>query len=552
MGERGSFAKPSILPGPAAPDRAGRRALLAPALALLALGALHALAFAPWPAWWLQIAALAAGLRLIMIAAPRGRRAVFGLAFAFALGHFSAGLCWLHVSMHDHGGMPWLLAALALVAFCAYLAVFPAAACALTLGGGRGRDGPMAPSPPQSTALAAPATAAWWVVAALCGAWTLAELARGWLFTGFPWLAVGYAHLDGPLAAIAPLLGAHGVGAAAVAVAAIVAQAALPGLDTRQRAARAGAAAAALAACVPLGTLEFVRPAGDLLSVRLVQGNVAQSLKFEPGAAVAAMRAYARHVTESRAALTVLPETAWVTPWSATPDTIRDEIMTALRARGAALALGVPLVDPSADGGLRITNSVLLLDGGPGGGRYDKQHLVPFGEFIPWGFAWFVRMMRIPLGSFARGEPPQPPFTVGGLRIAANICYEDLFGGEIAAAVRAPASAGVLLNVSNIAWFGDSHALPQHLEISRMRALETGRPMLRATNTGVTASIDHRGRVLARLPNQREAVLDTRVQATAGTTPFVAAGDAPIAALAAVLLVAAAMAARARRRNPIQ
>lgn len=548
MGERGSFAKPSILPGPAAPDRAARRTWLAPALAALALGALHALAFAPWPAWWLQIAALAAGLRLIMVVAPHGRRAVFGLAHAFALGHFVAGLCWLHVSMHDHGGMPWLLAALALIAFCAYLAAFPAAACALALGAANRRDAPAVAGGTR----AAPATAGWWAIAALCGAWTLAELARGWLFTGFPWLALGYAHLDGPLAAIAPLLGAHGVGAAAVAVAAVTAQATLPGMGRRQRAARAAVAVAVLAACVPLGTLEFVRPAGEPLSVRLVQGNVAQSLKFEPGAAVAAMRSYARHVTESRAALTVLPETAWVAPWSATPDTIRDEIMTALRERGAALALGVPLVDPSADGGLRITNSVLLLDGGSGGGRYDKQHLVPFGEFIPWGFAWFVRMMRIPLGSFARGEATQPPFTVGGLRVAANICYEDLFGGEIAAAVRAPASAGVLLNVSNIAWFGDSHALPQHLEISRMRALETGRPMLRATNTGVTASIDHRGRVLARLPHQREAVLDTRVQATTGTTPFVAAGEAPIAALAAALLVVAAIAARARRRMPIQ
>ena len=462
------------------------------------------------------------------------------LGFTFGLGWFVAGVSWLFISMHRYGGLPAPLAATALLIFCAYLALFPAAASALA--SARCRPGKHRQSKFGLTGYAL----------AFSGAFTLFELLRGWLFTGFPWLALGYAHLDGPLAAIAPLLGAHGVGAAAVAVAAIVAQAALPGLDTRQRAASAGAAAAALAACVPLGTLEFVRPAGDPLSVRLVQGNVAQSLKFEPGAAVAAMRAYARHVTESRAALTVLPETAWVTPWSATPDTIRDEIMTALRERGGALALGVPLVDPSADGGLRITNSVLLLDGGPGGGRYDKQHLVPFGEFIPWGFAWFVRMMRIPLGSFARGEATQPPFTVGGLRVAANICYEDLFGGEIAAAVRAPASAGVLLNVSNIAWFGDSHALPQHLEISRMRALETGRPMLRATNTGVTASIDHRGRVLARLPHQREAVLDTRVQATTGTTPFVAAGEAPIAALAAALLVVAAIAARAGRRIPIR
>jgi apolipoprotein N-acyltransferase len=529
VGEPGSSPRPSPLAQDAARDRTKHRARLAAVLAALSLGAVHALAFAPWPAWWLHLASLAAGLRLAMAAVPHGQRAVFGLAWAFAMGHFVAGLCWLHVSMHDHGGMPWLLAALALLAFCAYLALFPAVACALAL---RPRPGI--------------------AIAAVCGAWTLAELARGWLFTGFPWLALGYAHLDGPLAAIAPLLGVHGVGMAAVGIAAIAAQATLAGMNRRQRATRVVLAAVLLAGCVPLAMLEFARPVGEPLSVRLVQGNVAQSLKFEPGAAMAAMRAYARHVVESRAALTVLPETAWVTPWSTTPPAIREPIVAALRERGGTLALGVPLVDRLADGSLRITNSVLLLDGRSEAGRYDKQHLVPFGEFVPWGFAWFVRMMQIPLGSFARGGPTQAPFEVGGLRLAANICYEDLFGGEIAAAVRDPVSAGVLVNVSNIAWFGDSHALPQHLEISRMRALETGRPMLRATNTGVTASIDHRGRVLDRLPGQREAVLDTRVQATTGTTPFVAAGEAPIAALAAALVIGAAIAARAGRNRPIQ
>jgi apolipoprotein N-acyltransferase len=502
------------------------------ALALLPAGALHALAFGPWPQWWLQLAMLALGLHLLLrAAAGRGARAALPGAFAFALGHFMAGLCWLHVSMHDHGGMPWLLAAAALAAFAAYLALFPAAACALALAVG----GPIP---------------GWRAGAALAGAWTLAELARGWLFTGFPWLAIGYAHVDGPLGALAPLLGAHGAGLVAVLAAALLAQAALPGLAASQRGCLAGAAAALLAAAQALGTLSFVQPTGAPLTVRLVQGNVPQSLKFDPRRAELAMDAYARGVVESRATLTVLPETAWVTPWSATPPAIRDAITDTLRERAALLALGVPLIDPgAAGGGPRITNSVLLLDGERQAGRYDKQHLVPFGEFIPWGFGWFVRLMNIPLGSFARGAEQQPAFEVGDQRIAPNICYEDLFGHEIARALRAPVSATVLLNLSNIAWFGDSHAPGQHLEISRMRARETGRPMLRATNTGVTAAIDHRGEVTARLPGHREGVLDVTVQGTTGLTPYARAGEWPVAGLAAALLI---VAGARRRRAPIQ
>jgi apolipoprotein N-acyltransferase len=514
------------------------------ALAALPAGALHALAFGPWPQWWLQLLTLALGLHLVLraaadaaasapagmaetaaIRAPALARPALPAAFAFAFGHFLAGLCWLHVSMHDHGGMPWLLAAAALAAFAAYLALFPAAACLLAIALTRRAGG-------------------WRVAVALAGGWTLAELARGWLFTGFPWLAVGYAHVDGPLGAIAPLLGAHGVGMAAVLVAALLAVSAMPDTRGPTRWRTASLAGVLLAGTPALSAIDLVEPVGAPLSVRLVQGNVPQSLKFDPGTAEAAMRAYTARVIESRAALTVLPETAWVRPWLATPPTIREAISASLRERGAHLALGVPLIDSVPDGA-RITNSVLLLDGDNAVGRYDKQHLVPFGEFIPWGFGWFVRLMNIPLGSFARGAPQQPAFALGDQRVAANICYEDLFGHEIATAVRAPVSATVLLNLSNIAWFGDSHALGQHLAISRMRALETGRPMLRATNTGVTAAIDHHGRVLARLAGHREGVLDVRVQGTTGLTPYVSAGEWPAIGLAVLLLILAG----ARRRR---
>jgi apolipoprotein N-acyltransferase len=172
---------------------------------------------------------------------------------------------------------------------------------------------------------------------------------------------------------------------------------------------------------------------------------------------------------------------------------------------------------------------------------------VPFGEFVPWGFRWFVDLMTIPLGDFARGAIVQPPFTVGDQRIAFNICYEDLFGEELRLALHGEAGATVLANVSNIAWFGRSHALPQHLAIARLRTLETGRPMVRSTNTGVTAAIDATGRVTAMLEPNTDGVLEVRVQGTTGLTPFVRLGNATVLVLSLAAMVVAIVAARAGR-----
>jgi apolipoprotein N-acyltransferase len=165
---------------------------------------------------------------------------------------------------------------------------------------------------------------------------------------------------------------------------------------------------------------------------------------------------------------------------------------------------------------------------------------VPFGEFIPWGFRWFVDLMQMPIGDQQRGDAYQPPMQLAGQRIAVNICYEDLFGSEIRAAWRDPERAPtLLLNLSNLGWFDDSLALPQHLQISRLRALETGRPVLRATNTGATAIVDARGRVTASLPHLTQGVLEGEVQGRSGLTPFLRWGDWPALALAMAGLIAA-------------
>jgi apolipoprotein N-acyltransferase len=519
--------------------------------AAFGFGLLHAASFAPLQHWLVSLVALAGLFATMRHATRRGATptAQAGLAAAFGMGWFGAGLSWLFVSMHTYGNLPAPMAAAAVVLFAAYLSLYPAAAgwvafrfCA--------RRGPLV------------------LAAGLAGAWTLAELARGWVLTGFPWLAVGYAQIDGPLARLAPLAGVYGVGAAAVAVAALAAGAwpAHGGgrVDTRdaRRAAVASASGAAvllaLALAVPRGG--WTEPTGQPLSVRLVQGNVAQDMKFRPERVVAAMQDYAALFEAGAATLTILPETAWTVPWDRTPPAVARRVLDHVE-RGHAIAIGMPLyVRGAAADGPRIANSVLLLERGRASdlsrpdlfapaSRYDKRHLVPFGEFVPWGFGWFVRMMRIPLGDFARGGPGQPAFEVDGQRIAFNVCYEDLFGEEIREALPGPTGATVLANVSNIAWFGDSHALPQHLQISRMRTLETGRPMLRATNTGVTAAIDADGQVLARLEPLTAGALDVRIQGTTGLTPFARWGNtsALLAALAA--LAAAIVASRPGRRT---
>lgn len=512
------------------------------ALALVA-GLVQAASFWPFEAWWLQLAALAMLVVLVLREPARG----LVLGFVFGLGCFVAGVSWLYVSMHRYGGMPAVLAALALLLFAAYLAAFVAIVCAILArldSALRAREArPLA----RAAALAL----------LFAGAWTLAEMLRGWLFTGFPWLAIGYAHVDGPLVAFAPLLGVYGVCllAALVAFGLALVVGGLPGDGAGSRTARvlgASLAALPLVAGLALATLDWASPQGAPLRVRLLQGNVAQDLKFDARRSLEAMYWYANEVLRGDAPLTVLPETAWTMPWSRTPQDVHEAIVFHLQKTGSAVAIGMPLLEDEREAGdaatRSLTNSVGVIDAsGEIAWRYDKRHLVPFGEFVPFGFGWFVDLMRIPLGDFARGAPLQRPLWIGGQRIAFDICYEDLFGEELAAQVRGGAT--ILVNVSNIAWFGDSHALPQHLQIARMRAIELARPMLRSTNTGVTAAIDARGRVLDTLQPYTAGVLEIEVQGTDGFTPYARFGNLPIGVLALGLVAVAGASLRSVARG---
>ena len=472
--------------------------LLLDLLLAATLGAGHTLAYVHTEAWWLQLLAVGLLVARLRHAGP-GRAALLGLVYGTAW--LGAGTWWLYISMHRYGGLPAWMTVLAIAALSAFLSLYLAAALAAFVRWRSGRPGADA--------------------VLFAAVWLLAELARGVIFTGFPWVASAYAHVDGPLARLAPFVGAFGMGAVGAGLAAWVSLSLVA-----PRRARWWPAAVSAGLLLALGLspqADFSQDHGSL-KVALLQGNVPQDEKFATSLQTAAID---WHVTALLAArspdtdLVIAPETALVLLPEQMPPGFWASLQAAFSQGRTHALVGVPLGDELKG----YTNSAVGLSPGRAPGapdyRYDKHHLVPFGEFIPTGFRWFTQLMNIPLGDFARGPLVAPSLVVGSQRVAPNICYEDLFGEELAARFTDPATAPtVLANISNIGWFGDSIAVDQHLQISRLRSLELQRPMLRATNTGATVVIDHQGRVQQSLPPFTRGVLSATVQARTGTTPF--------------------------------
>ncbi|WP_119964591.1 apolipoprotein N-acyltransferase [Simplicispira lacusdiani] len=458
------------------------------------------------PAWWLQLASLAVLAGLLRRSASWRRAA--GLGWLFATAWLAGTFWWLFISMHTYGGLAAPLAAAAVLALAAFLGSYYAVISGL-----------FKALAPNGRVLAAIFFGALWM---------LAELARGVWWTGFPWGAGGYAHVEGPLAALARAIGVYGISGVAALLAMLLVQ--VRGEDLRS--ARAWALALALAAlgagaalqrhcAVELCQTPIAQPAPPL-PLALLQGNIPQDEKFQPGSGVPmALQWYGDRLTTLAGALVVAPETAVPLLPQQLPQGYLDAIAQHVAGGDQAALLGMPL--GSLETG--YTNSVVGLQAGQAEPyRYDKHHLVPFGEFIPPLFRWFTELMEIPLGDFGRGGLAQPPFVWRGERLAPNICYEDLFGEELAAHFRDPASAPtVFVNLSNIGWFGNTLAIDQHLQISRMRTLEFERPMVRATNTGATAIIDHRGVVTHQLERHVRGILRGQVQGRGGEpTPYAA------------------------------
>ena len=475
----------------------------------LLAGAATVLAFAPFGLHPLAFLTFAVLVHLWMHAPPR-RCAWHG--FWFGLGVFGVGVSWVYVSLHDFGGMPAPVAGFATAVFCAFLALFPAAAGWL-----------------QARVPAPEAVRACLIIPA---AWVLFEWMLVWIFTGFPWVAIGYSSAGWPLQGYAPLGGVYALSFIIVSVAGML------WLVVRRRPRFLFLIVVVLGAGAALRSVSWSSPAGQPVAVALLQGNIEQEMKFRPERAAGIFETYARLAESTRARLIVFPETALPVFYERVPRAYLARLEAAAKRNHGDLLLGVPYRS-----GTDYYNSVVTLGVSPPQ-AYHKVHLVPFGEFVPTGFRWTLDLMSIPLSDFSRGSSAQPPLALAGQRIAVNICYEDAFGEEIA---RSLPEATLLVNVSNVAWFGDSLAPAQHLQIARMRAIETGRMHLTATNTGITAAIDRDGRVLERLAQFAEGRLEIEAQGYAGATPYVVLRDWPVVLLSLGILAFPVMRRRLTR-----
>jgi apolipoprotein N-acyltransferase len=466
----------------------------------------------------------------------------------FATSAMAATWGWLYVSMHKYGGLPSWLAALAVLLLAAGLSLYFAAAGGVwvalfrrTILSARLTEGRYATQTDGMTL--AEFKHGLLGILLFVALWTMAELCRGQLLTGFPWGASGYAHLQSTLAGYAPWLGVYGMGAIAAWVAMGVPVVVSSLMAGRTKAwLMLGLILIMVSVVIPIGLqnsgAEFTQAAGKL-KVRLLQGNIPQDEKFIPGQGVQqALTWYGEQLLANTEPLVVTPETAIpVLPQQLSPpywqaiknkyapplaqdqlaDQKPDQLPAPLPVGPQTALIGLPM----GAAGVGYTNSALALGPEEVAYRYDKLHLVPFGEYVPPFFQWFVRMMNMPLGDFAQDRPPAGVLTWQGQRLLPQICYEDLFGEEMARYFVNPEEAPtVFVNMSNLAWFGDTTAIPQHVAISRMRALEFQRPILRATNTGLTGLVDAKGEVTASLPNFTRGSLVLEFEGRVGLTPY--------------------------------
>lgn len=464
-------------------------------------GVLAVAGFAPFHVFPLPLLAM---VLMFLLWSEQGPGRAARDAWLFGVGLMGFGVFWLHVSIDEFGNVGTGLAVAATILFVLFIALY----YALT-----GWLAARCPAPPALRLL-------------LCfpGVWVMVEWLRSWLLTGFPWLSMGYAQIDTPLAGYAPLLGVFGVSWMAALSAGLIVLA-IRGEGVRWR--WLGALAAIWVVGAGLQQVAWTRALGEPLKVSLVQPNIPQALKWAPEMRLPTLDLYARLTREQTDSdLVVWPETA-------VPDFLhrvdRELLLPLARERaelGQSLLVGIPVMN--LDSGEYYNAAVVLGDGERQ--AYYKRHLVPFGEYLPFK-PWLepiLGFMEIPMSDFSRGTGDSPLLDVAGLPAGVSICYEDAFGEEV---VQALPQAAFLINMSNDAWFGDSLAPHQHLQIARMRALETGRPMVRATNTGISALIGPDGALNRTSPLLEFDVLVGRIQPMQGSTPFVLWGNAGVLCL---------------------
>jgi apolipoprotein N-acyltransferase len=469
-------------------------------------------AFAPFGWWAAAILAPAALFALIRGLPPRRAAWTGG---AFGVGLFAFGTYWLYTCIHGFGLAPIWLTLVLQAALVALMAAYSAALCFLAnrfwLKAGMTRD--------------------WLVLPAL---WVLLEWLRSWVLSGFPWLALGYAFIDTPLAGWAPLLGVYGVTWAAAFAAVAVNVLLSDNVPVARRLTAIAVVAALFLAPMLASKHAWTHAVAAPFPVAVVQGAVSQDQKWLASNREATIARYSELTAQSWGARLIV----W--PESALPVLANDiqDYLGALQAAGrehhADFAIGLVNYQPEK----REYYNGLLVMSDNGGGWYYKRHLVPFGEYFPvpaFVRAW-MRLMSLPFEDMTRGAEDQPVRSAAGQKLGLTICYEDAYGSQQLKILR---QATLLVNVTNNAWYGDSTAPHQHLQIARMRALEAGRYLVRAANDGITAVIGPAGQIVARLPQFQEAVLRAEVQPMAGLTPYAILGNYPVVGSASVLLAVA-------------
>lgn len=465
-------------------------------------------AFAPFGWYPLAVLALAVLFNQWLSDTPRQ---AFWHGGLFGLGFFGVGVSWVYVSVHNFGHVMLPVAALIAALFILVLAVFPAGLGYLARR--------LLPLPGwQSLLLVFPA------------GWLLAEWLRGWVFSGFPWLDIGASQIDSPLAGYLPLLGEFGVGW----LVAVTAGALLCLLRDRRRAVVLLLPALVWGGGGWLDHQQWTSPRGEAISVSLVQGNVAQDDKWLPENMQATMVRYSEMTFDgTHSDVYIWPETAIPAFYDQVNEFYIPFLQEQLEAQGATLLTGIPVLERDK---WEYYNGIVALGQTPA--FYYKQHLVAFGEYLPlrWLIGDTLDALAVPNADFTPGPAGQSLLQAAGYPVGTSICFEVAFGRLIAAVVP---EAAMLVNVSNDGWFGDSLAPHQHLEIARVRAKETGRPLLRATNTGISAIIDHRGHILARSAQFEQAVVRGEVVPMQGMTPFVRFGNWPLLMIAVLALLAA-------------
>ena len=482
-------------------------------------GAIFPLSLAPFH--YQPLALLSVGLLYYFTRQGPTRRIVLRF-YLYNLAMFAVGVSWIHVSISEYGGASPGLAALLVGLFVATYSLVSVPQ-AYVYGRWFRHAGPLL------------------AIFSFCGLWALQEWFRGWFLTGFPWLFVGYGFLGTPFDGYAPFIGVFGVSFFSVLVGCALAGMYLVRNQRRQLVTMMLAAALPLLVAAGLSLVEQTAP-GRQINVSLVQGNIDQHVKWRKESVQPILRTYlALSEEEFGRDLVVWPEAA-VTLFRDKATGFLDSL--ARRSAGGTLVLGIPDFDKS--GGFR--NTVIAV--GAGEGRYIKRRLVPFGEYVPLEklLRGLIAFFDLPMARNSPGPSNQTYLTAGDLALSTSICYEVVYPELVRTSVRNP---DLLVTVSNDTWFGASVGPWQHLQMAQMRALENGRSLVRATNNGVTAFIDHRGEVTSSLPRFEKGVLRGRVEIRTGETLFHRYGSYPFLGVCLMILFAAGVRLLGERARPV-